>query len=444
MLGYPRRKFLAQIAAAVTTLAPASRLWGQQPDPKSSKGELPTTGVKDFHLDSLDQLMTSFVSERQMPGAALAVTKDSRLVYARGFGYADVEKKVPAQPAALFRIASVSKPITATAVMQLVERGKLRLEDKAFEILKLRPYVEPGDGVDPRLHDITVHQLLQHTAGWDRDKSFDPIGRPWEIAKSLKVRPPIRPEQVVRYMMGKPLDFDPGQRHAYSNLGYLVLGRIIEMVSHQPYQTYVRQEVLAPLGITTARLGKGALQGRAPDEVKYYDSKHRTGPAVVGPNIGKTVPLPDGAENLDGFEAHGGWIASAVDLVRFASAFDRPADCKILNKESLRITSARPPGLAGHEPDGKPLAAFYGCGWSVRPIGKRPGKANMWHTGLIAGTSTLLVRRWDGFNWAVLFNIDAQPDGKQPAGEIDSLMHQAVDRVKKWPDSDLFSTYIKS
>ena len=68
----------------------------------------------------------------------------------------------------------------------------------------------------------------------------------------------------------------------------------------------------------------------------------------------------------------------------------------------------------------------------------------MWHTGLIAGTSTLLVRRWDGFDWAVLFNIDAQPDGKQPAGEIDSLMHQAVDRVKKWPDSDLFSTYLKS
>ena len=246
--------------------------------------------------------MTSFVSERKLPGAAFAVTKDSRLVYARGFGYADVEKKEPVQPASLFRIASVSKPITAVAVLQLAERGNLKLEDKAFEILKYRSHMEPGGGVDPRLKDITVHQLLQHTAGWDRNKSFDPIGRPWEIAKSLNIHPPVRPEHIVRYMMGKPLDFDPGQRHAYSNLGYLVLGRIIETVSRRPYQAYVRQEVLAPLGITTVRLGKGAIQGRARDEVKYYDSKNRTGRAIVGPNIGKSVPFPYGAENFDGFE----------------------------------------------------------------------------------------------------------------------------------------------
>lgn len=442
-VGYRRRKFLAQVAAAVTTLVPCSGLRGQQVDSKPSKRQLPTTGVQDPNLGSFDQLMTSFVSGHELPGAALAVTKDSRLIYARGFGYADVEKMEAVEPAALFRIASVSKPITAIAVLQLMERGKLKLEDRAFEILKYRPNEEPGSSIDPRLKDITIRQLLQHTAGWDREKSFDPITCPGEIAKSLKIRPPVRPEHIVGYMMGKPLDFDPGQRHAYSNLGYLVLGRIIEAVSRQPYQTYVCKEVFAPLAISTARLGKGAIEGRAKGEVKYYDSKNRTGQAIVGPNIGKIVPFPYGAENLDGYEAHGGWIASAVDLVRFASAFDQPEHCNILKKETIRLMATRPLGLAGREPDGKPRPAFYGCGWSVRPVGIT-GSANLWHMGLIAGTSTILVRRWDRLSWAVLFNTDATRNGKAPAELIDPLVHQAVAKVEAWPDTDLFSTYLKS
>lgn len=384
--------------------------------------------------------MTGFLEEHHLPGAALAVTRKGRLVYARGFGHADIEKKEPVQPAALFRIASVSKPITAAAVMRLVDKETIKLDEPALDYVKLQPVTESGTKPDPRWRKVTVRQLLQHTGGWDRDQSYDPIGIPWKIANAAHKQPPVPPALIVRYMMGQPLDFDPGARYAYSNLGYLVLGRVIEAVTRQSYEAHVRQAVLAPLRIRGTKLGRALPEQRAAGEVRYYDSQHRTAKCLYPPRLGQTVPVQYGAENFDGFEAHGGWIASAVDLVRFASAFDDPEACPILSAKAIETTFARPDGRAGHEADGKASAAYYGCGWDVRPVGRR-GR-NTWHAGLIAGTSTLLVRRWDGLNWAVLFNTDADAKGKHPAGEIDGPMHEAADAVKSWPDHDLFPQYL--
>jgi N-acyl-D-amino-acid deacylase len=397
------------------------------------------TGSADPGLASFDRLMTSFVQEHQVPGAALAVTKDGRLVYARGFGYADVDRKEPVQPTALFRIASISKPLTAVAALQLAERGKLRLDDKVFDLLKLKPILEPGARLDPRLREVTVLQLLRHTGGWDRQKSFDPMFRPLIIARAAGVPPPAGPEAIIRYMMGKPLDFDPGSDYAYSNFGYCLLGRVIEVVSKQPYEEYVRKEVLAPLGIRRMRLGHTLPARRAPDEVHYYDEKQRTARAVVG-DIGRQVPLPYGAWYLEAMDSHGGWIASAVDLVRFASAFDDPQRCPILRPASIRIMFGRPEGRAGYAADGKPKAPYYGCGWMVRPVGDK-GASNDWHTGSLDGTSTLLVRRHDGLDWAVLFNNRNGPKGEVLSGAIDRLVHEAADAVKTWPRTDLFPKY---
>lgn len=425
-----RRRFLHHAGAALLSLGTARAL-AQKPDGR----RLPITGAADPRLSSFDDLMTSFLKERKVPGAALAVTRRGKLVYSRGFGYADVEKKEAVAPAALFRIASVSKPITAAAVLRLAERGRLGLDDKALDHLKYRPHLEKGASFDPRWKQVTILQLLRHTGGWDRDRSFDPIGIPMEIARSLGIKPPVRPEHIVRYMMGKPLDFDPGKRYAYSNLGYLLLGRIIEAVSGKPYETCVRDEVLAPLGIKRARLGKALLADRVRGEVHYYDSERRSGPAVTGPHVGEKVPLPYGAENFEAFEAHGGWIASAVELVRFAAAFDDPIRCPILKPKSLETMWSRPEGLAGHTKKGKPRSTYYGCGWDVRPVGTT-GKASTWHSGYISGSEALLVRRWDGLDWAVLFNTDGGE--KSLAVAIDPLVHEAADKVKKWPDTDLF------
>jgi N-acyl-D-amino-acid deacylase len=399
------------------------------------------TGAAQAGLAPFDRLMTSFVEENQVPGASLSISLYGKLLYARGFGFADRDKHEPVAPTALFRIASVSKPITAVAVLQLVQRGRLKLEDRVVDRIGLKPFLTTGHKSDPRWKHITVRECLQHTGGWDRDKSYDPAFRPWDIAQALGIRPPVAPAQLVRYMMDQPLDFDPGGRYAYSNLGYLVLGRVLETVTGQKYEAYVKKEVFGPLGVKRPRLGRALLANRAAGEVRYYDAQDRMGRCLYPPRLGQQVPLQYGAENFEGFEAHGGWIASAVDLVRFASAFDNPVRCPILRPAVIAQMWARPAGSAGIEPDGKPRDAYYGCGWMVRPEGPAGG-VNTSHGGFIAGSEALLVRRWDGLSWAVLFNTANNPDGKSLAGLIDGKLHEAAKAIRRWPRIDLFRTLL--
>jgi CubicO group peptidase (beta-lactamase class C family) len=390
--------------------------------------EVPATGKADARFAGFDAVMVSFLRKNDVPGAALAVAKDGRVVYARGFGYADKENKEPVQPAALFRIASISKPLTAVAVLQLVERDRLRLDDYVFDVLRLKAPADPEVTFDPRWKRVTILHLLQHTGGWDRGKSFDPMFRSPEIVKELDVAPPAGPDAIIRYMLRRPLDFDPGKEYAYSNFGYCLLGRVVEKVSGQDYESYVRKEVLAPLGITSMKLGKTLPAGRAEGEVRYYASG--TQPAVLGPYLGKPVPPPYGAWSLEAMDSHGGWLAPAEDLVRFAAALDRPAACKILKEKSVRTLFARPGGAPGQTPDGKPKPVYYGCGWLVRPVGDG-GNLTTWHTGSLAGTSTLLVRRADGVTWAVLFNSREAAGKAVPSRAIEPLLTEAADAYVK-------------
>jgi N-acyl-D-amino-acid deacylase len=407
--------------------------------PQSTKAGPIITGKADPNLAPFDEMLSAFVAEQKIPGAAVAVARRGKLVYSRGFGYAEVEKRTPVDPAALFRIASISKPITAIAVLQLVEKGILSLDDRAFDKFRGDPEFKAHGKSDPRMATITIRQLLQHTAGWDREVSFEPMFRPNEIAHALKTTPPASQAQIIRYMGGQPLDFSPGERYAYSNFGYCVLGRIIAKVSGQSYEAYVKQHVLKPLGITRMKLGKTLREGRAEGEVCYYEPNSKHGPAVRGPNRGKEVPLPYGTYNLEAMDAHGGWIASAVDLVRLASAFDDPEHCPILKAATIAEMFARPKGLAGHDAKGQPKPAYYGMGWEVRPVGSQQG-FNAWHAGTLDGTSTILVRRFDGLCWAVLFNTRNGGGKKEPVTLIDPLMHVAADKVQNWPEGTAFST----
>ena len=408
-------------------LSVSSCLRGSTP-PSTAPTTLPTTGHQDPALKPFDDLMISFVQEHRIPAASLAIAKNSHLLYARAFGHSNLQQNEPAQPTSLFRIASVSKPLTAVAILQLVEQGKLNLTDKAFPLLNLQP--PDGQQTNPQLNTITIYHLLTHTAGFDRDKSFDPMFRPIAIARLFNADPPAQPIHIIRYMLPRPLDFTPGNRYAYSNFGYCVLGRIIERVSGQSYETYVKNHVLQPLGITNMRIGHTLADQRAPNEVSYYTPNNSTAPAVLGPNRGQKVPLPYGAWCLEAMDAHGGFLASAPDLARFASAFDDPDHCKLLTKQSVSLMFARPPGLAGFTPDNKPKDSFYALGWSVRPVAS---SANTWHNGSLPGTASLLVRRHDGLTWAVLFNTDSTPIGQYLGSLIDSLLHQAANSVKQWP-----------
>src|SRR5262249_15681075 len=149
---------------------------------------------------------------------------------------------------------SISKPITSAAIMQLVERKKLRLDDQVFDLLHLESKAPPGAKIDPRWRKVTVRELLQHRGGWDRTKSFDPMFRPVQFARDAGAKPPAAQAQIIRAMLGHPLDFEPGERDAYSNFGYCLLGRVIEAASGLSYEGYVRQHVLAPLGIHDMRI----------------------------------------------------------------------------------------------------------------------------------------------------------------------------------------------
>lgn len=394
--------------------------------------KIETRGRSDARLDSFDRLMVRFLRDHELPGAALAVARRGHVVYARGYGYADADTQEAMRPEALFRIASISKPLTAVAVLQLAERGQVKLNDSVFDVLQLRRPPKGEGQWDPRWKKVTILHLLQHRGGWDRDQSFDPMFRSSAIVEELHVAAPARPEDIIRYMLRRPLDFDPGDKYAYSNFGYCLLGRVVAKVSGQPYEDYVRKEVLAPLGIRRMRLGATLPENRVRDEVKYHVPKNATGRAVMGSHRGERVSSPYGAWCLESMDAHGGWLASAADLVRFAAAFDDVKHCKILQSTSVELMMARPPGAAGWKKNGKPRDSYYGCGWMVRPVGDA-GHCNFWHTGSLPGTSTLLVHRHDGLTWAVLFNSRHSAKKKEPAAAIDPLLHEAADAVKNWP-----------
>ena len=388
--------------------------------------------------DAFDREMLAFMNARQVPGGSLAVVKDGRLVYAKGYGWADREKKIPVTPASLFRIASISKPITAVAVLKLVEDKKLDLEARAFDLLRASPVSQDGRPPDARLSRITVRHLLQHTGGWDRDKSFDPMFRSKRIAAETGSPSPAGPQAVLRYMLGQPLDFDPGTRYAYSNFGYCVLGRVIEEVAGMSYERFVREQVLKPAGIDHMSIGATLAGKQAADEARYYTKDGALTESVFTDGA-RQVLWPYGGFYLEAMDAHGGWIASAVDLARFAAALDDPSRSPLLKPETMQMMYAPPEPPVSRMPDGGLADAYYGCGWMVRPHALS-GRANYWHSGSLPGTSTLLVRRWDGLGWAALFN-QRSDDPSLPDAAIDPALHRAAAAVKEWPVENLFARY---
>src|SRR5439155_23697431 len=173
----------------------------------------------------------------------------------------------------------------------LDEEGRLPLDAHAFALIDVPPFVPAGKKADQRMKNITVRHLLQHTGGWDRDKSFDPMFRCRQIADALGTACPPGPREIIHYMLGQPLDFDPGMSWAYSNFGYCVLGRIIEKITGRSYEKYVQEEVLAPAGITRMRIGASLRAQGSQGEAAYYTRSNSTVRSVFD---NAQVPLPYG------------------------------------------------------------------------------------------------------------------------------------------------------
>jgi len=387
---------------------------------------LAEAGTNDARFTELQFRLQRFVDRHQIPAMSVAFTYQGKIRYARGFGFADRERLIPVTSKSLFRIASVSKPITAVAIMQLTEKGRCALEDRVFEILEDPQAREKiGDHYDRRLDAITLRMLLEHRAGWDRDVSLDPMFRSAHFARIEGVRGPATAEVVIRGMLRQPLDFSPGQRYAYSNFGYCLLGRVIEKVSGQPYETYVREHVLQPLGISAMRIGGTQPHEREPDEVAYFDSG--VAPSIYPEDHGMLRPAPDGTWSLEAMDAHGGWIASAVDLAIFSIAFDDPERSPILSHESIQRMFA-PPSIRDRQEDPH---LYYSLGWQNRYLPEHQ-QYNRWHSGSLPGTLAILIRGHQGITMVALTNTRESPHTGDLALALDRILWKAVGSVDSW------------
>jgi N-acyl-D-amino-acid deacylase len=389
-------------------------------------------------LTAVESVIGDLMARWQLPGGQLALATDGRLVLDRGYGLADVEAGEPVQPTSLFRIASVSKAITAVAILTLVDAGQLALDDAVFPLLAFAP--PPHARPDPRLAVITVQDLLVHAGGWDSAQGYDPQGLPFSrmAAASVGLADPAEAATIVRFMLGEPLDFDPGTRQAYSNFGFNVLGRVIEHVSGQPYGAYVRDSVLAPAGITRMRLGRTRLADRAPGEVRYYAPPDQAPGWSVFWGEGFAPFAYGGSTYLEALDAHGGWIASAADLVRFATAVDGQRGPALLAPQTVQamLTTPRPPtGVPSTGIPGVTGEVTAGLGWDATPIG---GDVQWSRVGALMGsTAAWLARQPDGAAIAVTFN-SLPPDYNAFLNEAIAALGQAVDAIRTWPDGDLF------
>lgn len=368
------------------------------------------TGPDVAELSIFDEAMKEFMVSRKISAGSLAITYKSRLIFARGYTWSKADSAAT-EPSSLFRIASISKPVTSAGIFKLIDDKQLSLDDKVMDIL---PYGTPdGQTPDSNLGKVTILHLLQHLGGWDRDKAFDPMFADKKISKALGVPLPVTQADIIIFMNGQPLQYEPGTKFAYSNYGYCLLGRVIEQKSGLSYEDYIKESILSPLGISRMQIGHSELEQRAPGEV-IYESKSES---VYG------------AFNLENMDSHGGWLASAPELVRFATAFDDPGNCPILSAASIESMFSLPATITREIY--KPGEKYYACGWDVRDYGN--GRRNTWHTGSLPGCHTFMARWLNGVNCVVLFNKRGED-----FDAIDPLLWEAVKSISNWPDHDLF------
>lgn len=186
------------------------------------------TGIAVPGMSACDAQVQALLNTYNIPGAAFALSRNGKLVYDRAFGNADLAQSQATRPHNLFRLASVSKPITGIAIMKLVQNGQLALGDHVFGpggLLEDHPYLGAVSYTDTRLNNVTIQQLLQHTGGWDRGLSCfpsptspypwhtpgcDPISAPLYVTASLGESNPVSRLALIRFLMQRGLDHDPG------------------------------------------------------------------------------------------------------------------------------------------------------------------------------------------------------------------------------------------
>ncbi len=302
---------------------------------------LPAEKVKE-----IEALVATEMSKQRIPGLTVAVVSDRQVRWSAGFGVQDVENNVPARTSTVYRLGSISKPITAVAVMQLYERGRLDLDAPVQKYCPAFP---------EKQWPVTARRLLGHLAGVRHYKSDDEFN-------STRFYASIN--EGLSMFKDDPLLFEPGTKYNYSTHGYSVLGCAVEGASGQKFADFVFENVLRPAAMDRARV----------DSVADIIPNRAQGYRVTDKGVLINSPLADNSYKVPG----GGFVSTAEDLAKFAAALQT---YKLLKRETLELMYA-PQKLK----DGKETG--YGLGWT---IGKRPGgERAVGHGGAQQRVSTFL------------------------------------------------------
>ena len=344
---------------------------------------LPVTGYYVSEIDALDTLMQEFMTENNLTAGVLGVSKDSRIIYQRGFGYA-YNGIDPLPENATMRVASVSKPFAAAAIRYLIADGTIGLDDFVFDLdqelapgqralLDATPSGDysPYDGNlgDDRFDEITIEHLLFHLGGWDRDV-FDPMYEEEDIGIATGHVPPGR-QWTVKYTLSQPLQYtpgvvDPSTGDRYCNFGYMLLSLIVEQETGWPYTAYLRHRVLTTemwVPITEILSGATFETARYPREPRY---KSIYGCVNVYNPTGSPVWCPYGSFDLEQKTGEGNLVSSAAALLT------------LLHNYQVRGSNL-----------GMPLTSYF----------------THWKDGrFYHGTSTMIHQWSDGFSVVLLFN----------------------------------------
>ncbi len=327
--------------------------------------------------------------ELKIPGASITVAKDGVILYQRGFGWADRAARQVVQPDTTFRIASVSKVMTAVGVIRAFQDDlPAALDLPVFGPSGLLTGPRYAQLKDPHVLKVTLRDLLQHTSGWDAS-AYEPQYDVIDIARAMNVPSPAGAVTIIEYMLkNRELQIEPGTRAIYSNFGYNVLGRVLEERTGLPYDQAMRQLVFGPAGMRTPVIGGDLRSQRMRGESIYYDDPRWPDvPSQTGTGSG---PASYNGFHLRAMDAHGGWVMTSADMVRFADAMDgRSGVPALLSPVTVQRMITRDPNVAG---------TGFGLGWELSPAGLSHGGA------LTTGTHSQLERRDDGVTWAVVYN----------------------------------------
>ncbi len=297
----------------------------------------------------VDQYIHAEMNRRQIPGLALLVVHEGKIVKQQGYGLANVELKVPAKPETLFQSGSMGKQFTAAAIMMLVEEGKIGLDD---------PLTKYFPGAPTNWKKVTVKNLLSHTGGFgDYPKKFD-------------FRKDYTENELLKIVEGIPLGFEPGTKWTYSNLGYLTLGVLIHKVTGRFYGDVLQERIFKPLGMSTTRIINEA------DIIPNRSAGYRL--------VKKTLKNQEWVSPTLNTTADGSLYFSIVDLAKWDAAL---SERKLLKPESYELMWT-PVKLR----DGKPNKDGYGFGWFIHQV---HGHRVIEHEGAWQGFTTNISRYVD-------------------------------------------------